>query len=119
MALTEAQKEQLRIYTGRSLIDQDSDLERMLRVALRPTAEAAIAALLDDCAAVDAQIRDYILKLALAVQDGAIQIRAAYSLGVMQARGRMASNRLCQALSLTMGANDPWTAALPAPPQAG
>ena len=115
MALSEAKKELLRLYTGRSLIDQDSDLERTLRAEFRPTAEATLVKLLDDCEAVDAQIRDYVLKLALATQDGAVQIRAGYSLGVMQATGRMASARLCGLLSLPMGPYDPWVAALPTP----
>lgn len=115
MSFTEAQKEQIRVYTGRSLIDQDSDLERTLRGAFRATAEAAVLKLVADCEAVDTQIRDYILKLALATQDGAVQLRAGYSLGVMQATGRIASGRLCGALSLSMGPYDPWVAAMPTP----
>lgn len=120
MALSDAQKELVRQYTGRSSVDEDSDLERTFAsVAARPASEVTVLRLVADCEAVDKQIRDFILTLALATQDGSIELRAAYSLSVMQAVGRQASGRLCGCLSLSMGDFDPWVSALPPPRCAG
>ena len=120
MALTDAQKELVKLYTGRATLTDDSDVLFALReLEAKPAAEPVVLQAIADCESASTQIRTYIPTLALAAQDGAIQLRAAYTLGTLQAFGRMASGRLCGYLSLPMGPYDPWASALPAQPHRG
>lgn len=118
MTLSAHHRELVALYTGRSTFEDNGDLARALN-AISAAAEALVLKVIADCEAVDATIKDYIPKLALAISDGAREVRGGYSLGVLQALGRSHSGRLCGFLSLSMGVYDPWASAYPvatAPP---
>jgi hypothetical protein len=90
-----AQKTQLLMYLGYSVREDDGDAIRALNALdTRPQGDALILAELQFCEAVDRTIREKVLAIALAIQDGAIQLRGAYTLATLQAAGRQSVGRL-------------------------
>lgn len=118
MTISAHQRVLLALYTGRSVFEDNGDLQRALN-AVDAAAEPVVLQTVSDCESVDRTIKDFVPKLALAISDGTKQIRGAYTLGTLQALGRSHSGRLCGLLSLAMGVYDPWASAYPvatAPP---
>jgi hypothetical protein len=93
--LDAAQKADLLFFLGYSVREDDGDAIRAINALdTRPQGDARILAELQTCDAVRRTINEKLLAIALATQDGAIQLRGAYSLGTLQALGRQAVGSL-------------------------
>ena len=94
MALTDQDKTQIRYLLGYSVLENNSDIVRAINsMDAQPTAEPVIRAILAEIAQIDASISN-VKQLAVAIQDGSVQLRASYSLGVLRSMGREQVRRL-------------------------
>lgn len=99
--LDATQKAEILFYLGYSILEDDGPVIRGLNsLDTRPQADALILAELQTCKAVDRVIREKVPVVSLAAQDGAIQLRGAYTLSVLQATGRQAVGRLSSFTSI-------------------
>lgn len=103
MALTDTQKAEVRFYCGYSVLDNASAISRAID-GLDANAAAATLVLteLETCKRIDAQLRE-VGVLSKAIRDGAIELRAHYTLGVLQAQGRQAAMRIARFLGIALG----------------
>jgi len=94
VALTDQDKTQIRYLLGYSVLENNSDIVRAINsMDAQPTAEPVIRAILAEIAQIDASISN-VKQLAVAIQDGSVQLRASYSLGVLRSMGREQVRRL-------------------------
>ena len=92
--LDATQKAKVLFYLGYSILEDNGPAIRALNsLDTRPEADPIILAELVNCEEADAAIRK-VRTIALAIQDGAIQLRGHYSLSALQALGRQATGRL-------------------------
>ena len=91
--LSGAQKTELRFYCGYSVLDEDSPVARAISALdSRPDSLPIILRELEVCKGIDGDLKK-VPTLAMATQDGAIQLRAHYTLSVLQHQGRQAAGR--------------------------
>lgn len=101
--LDATQKAEILFYLGYPILEDAGPAIRALNsLDSRPEADALILAELATCKSLDQVIRQKVPLLALAAQDGAIQLRGHYTLGVLQAAGRQAAGRLSSFTSIAM-----------------
>lgn len=94
MALSDQDKTQIRYLLGYSVLENNSDIVRAINsMDAQSTAEPVIRGILAELAAIDASISN-VKNLAVAIADGSVQLRAAYSLGVLRSMGREQVRRL-------------------------
>jgi hypothetical protein len=111
--LDATQKAKIVFYLGYSILEDSGPVVRQLNALdTRPEADAPILAELQTCEAIDRTLREKLLAIALAIQDGAIQLRGAYSLATLQAFGRQSVGRL-SSFTLIPVAHDVFASAAP------
>lgn len=100
MALTTDEKTRVRYYLGYSVFENDGPAERALNsIDSYEGADVIIRGDLDELVAIDAQFKK-LRPISLAVQVGAEQLRAHYTLGVMRSVGRQVVGRIASFLSI-------------------
>ena len=101
--LDAAQKAKILFYLGYPILEDNGPATRALNsLDTRPEADPIILAELQTCEAIDQTIRQKLLAISLATQDGAIQLRGAYTLGTLQAAGRQSAGRLSSFTSIPL-----------------
>jgi len=100
VALSADEKVKIRYWLGYSVFEDSGPSQRAIdSLSAFPEAEPIVRDLLTDIDAADARLRQSRVT-ALATQDGAIQTRAAYALGVLRSHGRQVVGRLSSFLAV-------------------
>lgn len=115
MALSEAERVQVRLYCGWSarFFQFDSELEQAMNALdSKPDTEALIQSLLVECARIDAAIISSAENHFKALEVDSIKLNP-MELERWRSRGRQFSGRILQTLGVEAGPNDPWSGSMP------
>lgn len=94
MAFSDQDKTLIRFRLGYSVFENNSEIQRAIAsLVSQPTAEPIIRPILAELDDIDAAISK-VKKIAMAIEDGSVKLRAAYSLGTLRSMGRQQVRRL-------------------------